>query len=152
MERARYGCLLSLAQGLRQRRRARRGLLRVAAPALRGAHGPAAMGVRDQEEATLPPRIRQLRMTAQRAVAGGTLRGRKGHDPKCVPGPRPRRIFSRGRPSRRRYDLSPPEEAGAGLAAVAGLAGAVEVAGAAVEADDDEDDDAPPPPSFLVEP
>lgn len=116
------------------------------------------MRVCHQEEPPLPPRIRQLRMTAQRTVAGGTLRGREGHDTKCAASPGPQRIFGRrcSRRPRVRYDLSPdaddvPPEAAAGALLAAGvlLAGAVVLDDAAgVEAEDDE----APPPSFLVEP
>lgn len=52
-------------------------------------HGATAMRVRDEQEAAEPARIRQLRVTAQRAVTGRTLGRWEGHGTRvcALPGP-----------------------------------------------------------------
>jgi hypothetical protein len=104
------------------------------------------MRVRHEEEPAEPARVRQLRMAAQRAVAGRTLGGREGHGTQVCVAPVPRANFPPP------YFLSPDAAAaGAGVLGVLLLLDAVLLLDEALLLDDDEESLEDEPPSFFVE-
>ncbi len=128
-------------------------LLATTAPSLGRAHGAPAERVRDEQEPAEPARVRQLRMAAQRAVAGRTLGGRKGHGTQVCAAPVPRANFPPP------YFLS-PDAAAAGAGVLAGVLVEDEVLLAddvdeLLEDDEllllDEEESLEEPPSFFVE-
>ena len=118
-------------------------LVAAAAPPLGGTDGAPAMRIRDEQEPAEPARIRQLRVTAQSAVTGGTLGGREGHGTRVCVAPVPWANFPPSPP----YFLSPDAAAaGAGVLGVLLL-----LEDEALLDEDDEESPDEEPPSFFVE-
>ena len=85
----REGAFLSSA-GARRQRRVVAGTPLLSTALQRRTDGPAAIGIRHQQETAQATGVGQLRMATEHAAAGGTLGGREGHEATLPPVRHPR--------------------------------------------------------------